>query len=742
MTNKTIEITKVISLRGPNIWTYRPALEAWVDIHDLEDSPSNTLPGFYERLAAWLPSLIEHRCGVGEPGGFMQRVREGTWPGHILEHVTLELQNLAGMQSGFGKARETSKRGVYKVVVRARDENVSRACLFAARDLVMAAIHDQPFDVAGTVDRLHDMADTHCLGPSTACIVNAASARGIPSLRLSAGNLVQLGHGVRSRRIWTAETDTTSAVAESISSDKDLTKRLLESCGVPVPSGRIVANAEDAWDAAEDIGTPVVVKPLDGNHGRGVSLELDTREQVEAAFALAERHGSEVIVERYIRGTEHRLLIVGGKLAAAARGEVAMITGDGHSTVAQLTDLQINSDPRRGTTEDFPLNRINPHDDTAVVLELQRQGLMPDAVPSAGRKVLLQRNGNVAIDVTDQVHPAVAAAAGLAARIVGLDIAGVDLVAEDISRPLEEQGGAIVEINAGPGLLMHLKPAEGTPRPVGRAIVDHLFAEKDNGRIPIVGITGSKGKTTVARLVARMLKLSGKHVGLACGDGLFFNRRTAQKGNCATWTAGQRVLMTRAVEAAVFENNARSILSEGLAYDKCSVGVVTNVDAAALDPEFFIGTPEQLVNVFRTQVDVVLPDGVAVLNAGDPLVAGLASLCDGEVIFFGIDPDLPALVEQRTTDSRATFIRDGWVVMASGAHEMPLAKLVTMPLASAGAPAFQAENVLATVAAAWALGISHELIRAVMQSFVPGQDEDEPKSPTPTLRTNRRGNDG
>ena len=742
MTNKTIEITRVISLRGPNIWTYRPALEAWVDIHDLEDSPSNTLPGFYERLAAWLPSLIEHRCGVGEPGGFMQRVREGTWPGHIMEHVTLELQNLAGMQSGFGKARQTSKRGVYKVVVRAREEKVSRACLFAARDLVMAAIDNQPFDVAGTVERLHDLADAHCLGPSTACIVNAASERGIPSLRLSEGNLVQLGYGARSRRIWTAETDMTSAVAESISSDKDLTKRLLESCGVPVPSGRIVENAADAWDAAEDIGTPVVVKPLDGNHGRGVSLELETREQVEAAFALAVRHGSEVIVERYIRGTEHRLLIVGGQLAAAARGEVAMVTGDGHSTVAQLTELHINSDPRRGTTEDFPLNRLNPHDDTAVVLELERQGLTPDAVPAAGRKVLVQRNGNVAIDVTDQVHPDTAAAAGLAARIVGLDIAGVDMVAEDISRPLEEQGGAIVEINAGPGLLMHLKPAAGMPRPVGRAIVDHLFSEGDSGRIPIVGITGSKGKTMVARLVARMLKLSGKHVGLACGDGLFFNRRAAQKGNCATWAAGQRVLMTRSVEAAVFENNARSILSEGLAYDKCLVGVVTNIDAAAFDPEFFIDTPEQLVNVFRTQVDVVLPDGVAVLNAGDSLTAGLASLCDGEVIFFGFDPDLPALTEQREQGLRATFIRDGWAVMASGAHEMPLASVATIPVASPGAPLFQTENMLAAVAAAWALGISHELIRAVIQSFVPGHDEDEPKNTTPSLRTNRRSNNG
>ena len=742
MTNKTIEITKVISLRGPNIWTYRPALEAWVDIHDLEDMPSNTLPGFYERLAAWLPSLIEHRCGVGEPGGFMLRVREGTWPGHIMEHVTLELQNLAGMQSGFGKARQTSKRGVYKVVVRAREEKVSRACLFAARDLVMAAIDNQPFDVAGTVERLHDLADAHCLGPSTACIVNAASERGIPSLRLSEGNLVQLGYGARSRRIWTAETDMTSAVAESISSDKDLTKRLLESCGVPVPSGRIVENATDAWDAAEDIGTPVVVKPLDGNHGRGVSLELETREQVEAAFALAVRHGSEVIVERYIRGTEHRLLIVGGQLAAAARGEVAMVTGDGHSTVAQLTELQINSDPRRGTTEDFPLNRLNPYDDTAVVLELERQGLTPDAVPAAGRTVLVQRNGNVAIDVTDEVHPDTAAAAGLAARIVGLDIAGVDLVAEDISRPLEEQGGAIVEINAGPGLLMHLKPAAGMPRPVGRAIVDHLFSEGDSGRIPIVGITGSKGKTMVARLIARMLKLSGKHVGLACGDGLFFNRRAAQKGNCATWAAGQRVLMTRSVEAAVFENNARSILSEGLAYDKCLVGVVTNIDAAAFDPEFFIDTSEQLVNVFRTQVDVVLPDGVAVLNAGDSLTAGLASLCDGEVIFFGFDPDLPALTEQREQGLRATFIRDGWAVMASGAHEMPLASVETIPVASPEAPLFQTENMLAAVAAAWALGISHELIRAVIQSFVPGHDEDELKNTTPSLRTNRRSHNG
>ena len=309
MNNKTIDIIDVLSLRGPNIWTYRPVLEAWVDIGELEDFPSNTIPGFYERLTAWLPSLVEHHCGVGVHGGFLMRLREGTWPGHIMEHVMIELQNLAGMQSGFGKARETSKRGVYKVVVRARHEEVSRAALFAARDLVMAAIQDKPFDVKATVDNLRDILESVALGPSTGCIVDAATDRRIPSMRLNEGNLVQLGYGARQRRIWTAETDQTSAIAETISSDKELTKTLLQSCGVPVPEGRIVNSVADAWDAAESIGLPVVVKPLDGNHGRGVSTNLNNQKDVEAAFLLAEQESSDVIVERFIRGNEHLSLI-------------------------------------------------------------------------------------------------------------------------------------------------------------------------------------------------------------------------------------------------------------------------------------------------------------------------------------------------------------------------------------------------------------------------------------------------
>jgi len=591
VSRRTIEFLRVIHLDGPNVWTYRAVLEAWVDIGDLEDSPSNTIPGLYERLNRWLPGLIEHRCGVGERGGFLLRLREGTWPAHILEHLVIELQNLAGMKVGFGKARETSRRGVYKVAVRTRNEAVGRACLQAARDLLMAAIEDRPFDVPGTVTRLHELADRRCLGPSTACIVEGATDRHIPFLRLTDGNLVQLGYGARQRRIWTAETDLTSAIAEGIASDKDLTKRLLRSCGVPVPDGRIVESPEDAWEAAEEIGLPVAIKPVDGNHGRGVSLDLATREDVERAYRLALQEGREVIVERYIPGNEHRLLVVGSRVVAAARGEAAWVEGDGRSTVVELIERQLNTDPRRGSTEDYPLNRILIDEDPAVGLELERQGLTPAAIPAAGQTVLIQRNGNVAFDVTDRLHPDVVETAVLAARVVGLDIAGIDLVAEDVSRPLVEQQGAIVEVNAGPGLLMHLKPAGGTPRPVGRAVVDHLFPAGESGRIPIVGISGSQGTAAIAHLVTHRVSCTGKRTGLASREGLYLGPRQVQSGNCANWRMGRQLLMNRGVDTAIFEHDARSILAEGYAYDRCQVGVVTDFQMDASLAEYYVSEP-------------------------------------------------------------------------------------------------------------------------------------------------------
>lgn len=726
---KDIKFLEIRHLNGPNIWTLRPVLEAVVDIGDLEDFPSNTIPGFYEHLSSWLPSLIEHRCSYGERGGFLRRLEEGTWPGHILEHVTLELQNLAGMPGGFGRARETSQRGVYKVVVSAWHEDIARSALLAARELVLSAMGCQQgsdaYDVTAAIERLRDMVDSLWLGPSTACIVEAATNRGIPSIRLLAkGNLVQLGYGVRSQRIWTAETDRTPAIAESISRDKDLTKELLRSCGVPVPEGRVVLSSKDAWEAAQDIGLPVVIKPCDGNHGRGVFIELNKREEVESAYQVALKEGTGVLVEGYVPGTEHRLLVVGGRLVAANRGDSVSVTGDGRSTFRELIRDQINSDPRRGETEDHPLNPISM--DGVTRMEIARQGFSVDSVPPAGLDVLIQRNGNHAFDVTDEVHPSIAAAASLAARVIGLDIAGIDLVAKDISRPLAEQGGAIVEVNAGPSLLMHIKPAVGTPRPVGAAIAAHLFPTQDDGRIPLVGVTGTYGKTMVAHIVAHLLALSGRHTGLACSDGFFLDHRQVFSGDHAKWKSASNLLTNRSIEAAVMENGSDSILCEGLAYDGCQVGVVTNVELERHYGKYDIQTPEQVFDVLRTQVDVVLPTGAAVLNADEPMLVEMAGLCNGEVIYFSADSEGQVIREHREHGTsgmgsmrgkRAVIVRSGEILLVNGLNERTLATLAEIALPNCGDEIRQVENILAGVAAAWALDIAPDLIRDGIKNF-------------------------
>ncbi|MDY0963571.1 cyanophycin synthetase [Massilia sp. CFBP9026] len=716
MTKKNdIKFLRVTYLRGPNIWTYRPVLEAWLDIGELEDYPSNLLPGFTERLTAWLPGLVEHHCGVGYRGGFLERLRDGTWAGHILEHVVLEVQNLAGMKTGFGKTRSTGEHAIYKMAFRTRDETVGRAALDVAHRLMMAAINDEPFDLSSEVVRLTDMVDRHCLGPSTAHIVDAATDRRIPSIRLTDGNLVQLGYGAAQRRIWTAETDRTSAIAEGIASDKDMTKSLLSSCGVPVPEGAIARSPEDAWEEAQDIGLPVVVKPIDANHGRGVSLNLLTELEVKAAYTIASEEGESksVLVERYVTGNEHRLLVVGRKMVAAARGESVWVTGDGRQNVAELCETQINVDPRRGESEEFPLSPVKPRESEENQLQLQRQGLSPDSVPPEGQKVLIQVNGNVADDVTDLVHPDVAHAAALAARIVGLDIAGIDLVCEDISRPLEEQRGAIIEVNASPGLLAHMKPASGTPRNVGKDIVDHLFAEGETARIPVVGVTGSKGCSLITRLVGCLVNITGKEVGVANGEGLYLNARAISNRDSTGVEAAQRILINRNVETAVFESNARSILQDGLPYDRCAVGVVTDMNGIEDVAEFHVHDADAMRTVIRSQVDVILPDGVAVLNVADEQVAGLAELCDGSVIYYAADETNPVLAAHRQDGERVVFARDGRIVLAAGEQETLLIALAAMKPSTVKYP----ENVLAAVAAAWALGVPSDLLCGGLRAF-------------------------
>jgi cyanophycin synthetase len=711
----SIDILRLISLRGPNFWSYRSVLETWVDIGAFEDKPSNLIPGLTQRLATWLPGLIEHHCTVGARGGFLKRLHEGTWMGHVLEHVAIELLTQVGFTSGFGKARETSTRGVYKVIVRSVNEIVTRQAMLEARELLMAAIEARSFDVAGSIAKLEELRDQHHLGPSTAAIVAAADERKIPAIRLNDGNLVQLGYGSAQRRIWTAETELTSAIAEGISSDKDLTKRLLAQCGVPVPEGRIVRDVDDAWAAAQSVGLPVVVKPLDGNHSRGVFMNLTERSQMDAAFAGAANEGSQVMVERFVQGNEHRLLVVGGKLVAALRGEPVSIRGDGKLSVRQLIASQINSDPRRGDMETHVLNPVLL--EGAVLVELAAQELTPNDIVAADRVVLVERCSNISFDCTDEVHPSIAKHVALAARIVGLDIAGIDLIVDDISQSLESQRGAIVEVNAGPGLLCHLNPAHGQARPVGQAIVNHLFAAEEKGRIPIIGITGGITSTTVSAIVHKMLLAPGSTAALANAEGIKIGSRMIDSNSANHFEAAQRVLINRIVDCAVIENTPNQLASEGLAYDRCSVGVVLGSPLNFSMPKFDLLAADQVKSLLRTQVDVVLASGDAILDADDATVASLAELCDGGVVLFSAQASNPIVMKHLEAGGRAVFARNQQIVLASESEETLLLGPSASKLLKLVSNALPAQALLASIATGWALGISLERLVQSVNEF-------------------------
>jgi cyanophycin synthetase len=717
-----MEILSVKVLRGPNQWASFPCLEAWVDLGRLEDFPSHTLPGFNERIMAWLPTMIEHRCSIGERGGFFERLRTGTWMGHVLEHVTLELQTLAGTPVGYGRAREAKTRGVYKVVIEYKEERFAIECLHAAHRLIMAAIEDAPYDVTGEVKRLRQVLLDVQLGPSTRSIVEAAIGRGIPTQRLTSGSLVRLGQGARQRRICAAETDRTGAVAETIAQDKELTRTLLAESGIPVPEGRPVDDAADAWAVAQDIGAPIVVKPRYGNQGRGVSVNLVTRDEVERAWILANEIDSSVVVERFVSGGDYRILVVGGRMVAAARRHPPTVLGDGVSTVRELMD-RINEDPRRCGDHATSLSPMMI--DEVAVAVLREQGLTDHSVPEAGRSVLLRRNANLstggsAEDVTDLVHPDVAARAIEAAKVVGLDVAGIDLVTDDVTRSLESQRGVIIEVNAAPGLRMHLEPTVGTPRNVGAAIVDSLFGPGDDGRIPTAAVTGTNGKTTVVRLISHLASTGGATVGMTCTEGVWVGGRQIDAGDCSGPKSARRVLANPAVTTAVFEAARGGILREGCGFDCCDVAVVTNIAEGDHLGIAEIDTPEQIAWVKGAIVAAVRPSGAAVLNAADPLVVAMKKWCKGQVVYFDANPANPVVVEHLAQGGLAATVRDGWIVLCDGPRETRLAHLDRVPLVHRGLVDFQVENVLASAAAAWRLGVPLELVRLGLESFSSG----------------------
>ena len=704
-----MEVSRVRALRGPNLWSRNTCIEAIVNCCEAEKDVSK-ISGFEKRLCALFPEIA-----------FLQVVGHNVAISlaRVLELAALGLQAQAGCLVTFSRTTATTETGVYQVVVEYSQEKVGRRAFELAQQLCDAALNNTSFDLATALHELRDLDESERLGPSTGSIVEAAVTRGIPFRRLTRGSLVQLGWGSKQRRIQAAESDLSSAIAESIAQDKELTKKLLNAVGVPVPDGRPVVSADDAWAALCQIGAPVVIKPQDGNQGKGVTANVTTREQLNIAYAAATEISSEVMVERYIPGYDFRLLVVGNQVVAAARRDPPMVVGNGENTVRELVE-QVNSDPRRSEGHATTLTKIRI--DEIALARLALQGYNPDSIPKKGARVVLRNNANLstggtATDVTDDVHPEMAASAVAAAQMVGLDICGVDVVCNSVLQSLQEQEGGIVEVNAAPGLRMHLHPSYGKGRAVGDAIISMMFGPGENGRIPLVTVAGTNGKTTTVRLTAHILGCSGLRVGMTNSDGVYIEGKRIDTGDCSGPKSARNVLMHPYVDAAVLETARGGVLREGLAFDFCDVAVVTNIGMGDHLGLSYISTVEDLAVVKRVVVQNVPPHGTAVLNATDPMCVQMADACPGSVTFFAPDSHHPVINTRRAQGHRVVFVADGHIVAAQNEeeHRIPLAEI---PLTRNGAIGFQVENAMAAVAATWALKVDWETIRSGLASFI------------------------
>lgn len=703
-----MKVTRIRALRGPNLWSRTTCVEAVVHCTP-EESNLNIRPEMEARVRHLFPEV-----GAFRPYPLNKPMSMA----HVLSQTTLSLQIRAGCPVSFCRTTPTQEEGVYQVVVEYSEEAVGKQALDIGQQICAAAWADAAFDVVPHIAALNELDEDIRLGPSTGSIVDAAKAKGIPFRRLTQGSLVQFGWGAQQRRIQAAEMDTTGAIAETIAQDKELTKKMLAAAGVPVPEGRPVVSAEDAWLAAQEIGGPVVVKPQDGNQGKGVTVNVSTREAVMAGFDNARRFRDDILVERYLVGSDYRVLVVGDKLIAAARREPPLVVGDGVSTVTELV-AKVNADPRRGSGHATPLTRIRL-DDIAKA-RLAEQNLTVDSVPDKGRRVILRNNANLstggtATDVTDDVHPEVAARCIAAARMIGLDICGVDVVCETVMRPLEEQRGGIVEVNAAPGLRMHTNPSFGKGRDVGAAIIAHMFPQQANGRIPVVAVTGTNGKTTTVRLISHILKTAGQRVGMTDTNGVYINGRQIDSGDCSGPRSARSVLMHPDVDAAVLESARGGMLREGLAFDRCQVAVVTNVGSGDHLGLNYITTVEDLAVLKRVIVLNVADNGTAVLNAADPAVVAMAGMCPGSITYFAQDPHLPVMATHLALGKRGVYVQDGHVVAQEGRFQVRL-PLKDIPLTQGGAIGFQVENVLASVAAAWGVGTPWETVMKALGNF-------------------------
>jgi cyanophycin synthetase len=719
-----MRISSVRHIDGPNVYIYKPVMIADIDLEELTERESHEFPHLVERLLADFPGLREHHCAKGEPGGFVERLYGGTYFGHVVEHLAIELACCAGIDVHYGKTLYAGTPGRYEIVIECKAFRCQRYLLFAAMDIVQSILAHRPYHLADVLAEAARILRETELGPSTQAIVDAALQRGIPVRRLNEGSLIQLGYGRKRKLVQATLTDQTSAVAVDIASDKPLTKQILGAAGVPVPHGEVADDADTAVEHFRRLGAPVVVKPFNGNQGRGVSLNLNTEQEVRTAYRLASRYAARVIVERYVEGLNVRLLVVAGKLVAASERIPAHVQGDGVHTVEQLV-AQVNAHPDRGEDHEKPLTRIVI--DTVAEQVLRRQGLAADTVPACGQTVLLRDSANLstggeAVDVTERLHVLYRQIAERAARLIGLDVCGIDMIVPAVDRaPREDEACAVVEVNAAPGIRMHQHPSYGDRRDAGLAVVNSLYPEGDDGRIPIISVTGTNGKTTTTRLIAHGLARNGRVVGMTTTGGVFIGGEKVVEGDTTGPASARMILADPAVEAAVLETARGGIVRGGLAYDKANVAVLTNITLDHIGQDN-VETVEDLVHIKSLVAECVFEDGTVVLNAADPNLVDLSRRLRTKVVFFAPTADNPVLRRHLASGGVGYYLQRGWLTEGRGSLSWEIAFAREIPLTMEGTARFQIENCLAAAAALRAIGLTRRQVADALLSFQPGRD--------------------
>ena len=723
-----MEILELRTLRGPNYWSgyWKKLIIMRLDIGEYEQKPTDAIEGFYSRLVETMPSLISHGCSYQEEGGFLRRVEEGTWAGHVIEHLALELQTLAGMDTGYGRTRETDDTGVYNVVFSYMEEAVGRFAGRAAVRLFLAVAEGKPLkaiktDLAADIQEMREIREEVRFGPSTGSLVEEAESRDIPYIRLNDQSLVQLGYGVYQKRIQATTTANTNMIAVDIAGNKHATKKLLGDMGVPVPKGYEVRDIEDLEETIGEIGFPVVIKPVDGNHGKGATVGVNSIEDAQIAFEKAKEYSRRIIVEKQLIGADFRALVVNNRLIAVAERVPAHVTGDGKSTIQKLID-KTNADPRRGYGHENVLTQIDI--DNQTLRCIRKSGYDLDSVLSKNEILHLKTTANIstggtAIDCTDEVHPENVFLFERIARIIGLDVAGVDVIAPNVSEPLSENGGGIIEVNAAPGFRMHLAPSQGIGRNVAEYVIDMLFPAGTEARIPIISITGTNGKTTTTRLIAHILKNSGRTVGFTTTDGTYIGNQQIVQGDNTGPVSAQLVLKDPTVDVAVLETARGGIIRSGLGFDYCDIGVVMNVAADHLGLKD-VNTLEDLARVKSVVPRAVSKKGYAVLNAEDELVYNMKELVDGHVVLFSMDENNKNIQRQASRGRVSCVYENGYITILKGKWKVRIEKAQNVPLTYGGRAEFMVQNVLAATLACFVHGVSLEDLRVGLTTFNAG----------------------